>query len=725
MPLISVPGGCGDRDAPRPAAPSTPMPPAVRPDPIARSHERSAGYGLDALLEPDYGGARQGDMQDALGSARLLMLHALPAMETLHEQIANTSSMVILTDARGLILRSVGDSDFLEQAERVALAPGVTWSEQSKGTNAIGTALAERTPIMVHADQHFLRVNHFLTCSAAPIFDPDGAPLGVLDVTGEHRSRHAHTMALVRMSAQMIENQVFNDAFVGSIRLHFHSRPEFVGTLVEGLAAFSSDGKLLSANRSGQMQLGMGLAQLRMQSFTSLFGLPIGAVVDRYRDADPGRITLEMHNGVRVHARAEVRRRSWVAPGFDPDPPAGPHAEPRGGGRSGAVAEARANADANGPWAGRAPTARPASAGADPSDALTLESLDTGDPQVAAAIARLRKVIGRDIPVMIGGPTGSGKELLARAIHNASRRANGPFVAVNCASIPESLIESELFGYDEGAFTGARRKGGIGKVQQAHDGTLFLDEIGDMPLDLQARLLRVLQERVVNPLGSGRQIPVDVTIICASNRNLKEQAARGAFREDLYYRLNGLVVRLPALRERTDLDVVARRILARTPGGEAASIGRDAMDIFRLHPWPGNLRQLANVLRTALAMTEDGTIRREDLPDDFLEDVLPTDAAARPAPMIGETTVECGRDPLAAGSGLCATPAIVAAVPPAPSALEAADASSGGAGSATLQDVELATIVRAVDACAGNVSEAARRLGISRNTIYRKLASRA
>jgi transcriptional regulator with PAS, ATPase and Fis domain len=194
---------------------------------------------------------------------------------------------------------------------------------------------------------------------------------------------------------------------------------------------------------------------------------------------------------------------------------------------------------------------------------VRLASLDTGDPQVAAVIAKVRKVIGKDIPILITGETGTGKELLAQAIHNDSPRRDGPFVAVNCASIPETLIESELFGYEEGAFTGARRKGALGKLVQANGGTLFLDEIGDMPYPLQVRLLRVLQERIVNPLGSAKSIPVDISVVCATHRSLREMIAQNLFREDLYYRLNGLVVKLPPLRERTDLAVVIEKIRRR------------------------------------------------------------------------------------------------------------------------------------------------------------------
>jgi transcriptional regulator with PAS, ATPase and Fis domain len=305
-------------------------------------------------------------------------------------------------------------------------------------------------------------------------------------------------------------------------------------------------------------------------------------------------------------------------------------------------------------------------------------------------------VLNRDIPLLILGESGRGKELLARAVHQDSIRSKQAFVAVNCASIPESLIEAELFGYEDGAFTGARRKGANGRIVQANGGTLFLDEIGDMPLALQARLLRVLQERSVTPLGSQKSVAVDIAVIGATHRNLREMIDAGSFREDLYYRLNGLVVRLPALRDRSDLAAVAQRILLAECPQATPQIGAGVMALFRRYAWPGNIRQLANVLRTAAVMAAgEAQITEEHLSDDFLEDVQRPRAQA-PAPVLPATP-----------------PAVAAIEPPEPAQpVEAAR---------TLGEAEIDMIRNAVDAANGNISEASKRLGISRNTIYRKL----
>ena len=642
---------------------------------IGQSHRRSREYGVAVHDEPDYALPNRGDWADALEENRFLFQHAAPVMETLYQQIVNTHSTVLLTSAQGLLLHSMGDSDFLEKASRVALVPGADWSEKAKGTNAIGTALTVREALTVHGDQHYMAANHALTCSCAPIFDPQGQVIGALDVSGDHRSYHQHTLALVRMSAQMIENHMFIGAFPQAVRLHFHARPEFLGTLVEGIAVFTPEGRFLSANRSAQFQLGLSFSALQAHTFPSLFGLPMSALFELFGGgpaAAPRQLCL--HNGVQVWCRARIKpSRPWTAPSMagteEPGPAPAPQQPP--------VQPRRAHLS-------------------------SLQYLDTGDAQISAVIHKLRRVADRDIPVMILGETGTGKDLLAQAIHNDSARARQPFVAVNCASIPESLIEAELFGYEEGAFTGARKKGAVGKIALAHGGTLFLDEIGDMPRHLQARLLRVLQERKVSPLGSGKEVEVDVTVVSATHKNLKELIARGEFREDLYYRLNGLVVRLPALRERTDFELVVRRVLKTLcQDGPQVMLSPAVMALLSGYHWPGNVRQLHNLLRTAVVMVgDDGLIQPQHLPDDFLDDLR---AAGTPAPAMAP-----------AAPPVPAPAAIHAGPPPATAAPGATPAPQN------LKDVTLQAMAQMLQLHKGNISAAAKALGVSRNTIYRK-----
>jgi len=673
---------------------------AARAELIEQSHLRCAAFGLSRVERPDYEPLMRSDLSVARERNQRLSTHAAPVMEMLFEQIVNTESMIVLTDAQGTILHSVGDDEFLERAGKVALSPGVNWAEHSKGTNAIGTALFEESPTLVHGGEHFMHANSFLTCSAAPIFDPRGNMLGVLDVTGDQRSYHQHTMGLVRMSARMIENHWLSDDYGNRLRLHFHSRVEFIGTLLEGIIVVGADGKILGANRSALDQLDMSSAALRMQSLASLFGTTASAVFDHFRSPLPVPMCLSLPNGRQFHVSARFNgpARSMMA-GVVVDEPVM---------QTRCVSEC-APSDASRPL--NAATAEAATAGR----LSGLHYLKTGDTQIEAMVQKVQRVLNRDIPLLILGETGTGKELLARAVHQDSNRAKQAFVAVNCASIPESLIEAELFGYEDGAFTGARRKGASGRIVQANGGTLFLDEIGDMPLALQARLLRVLQERCVTPLGSHKSIAVDIAVIGATHRNLREMIETGAFREDLYYRLNGLVVRLPALRERSDLGVVARRILLAECPQATPQISAAVMALFGRYAWPGNIRQLANVLRTAAVMAAgESQITEQHLSDDFLEDMqrvracVPA-AAPRVAPQAVDTTPE------AVAPTVIDPPAQPLITPPV------IEAARDTASARTLGEAEIEMIRDALAAAHGNISEASKRLGISRNTIYRKL----
>jgi sigma-54 dependent transcriptional regulator, acetoin dehydrogenase operon transcriptional activator AcoR len=314
-------------------------------------------------------------------------------------------------------------------------------------------------------------------------------------------------------------------------------------------------------------------------------------------------------------------------------------------------------------------------------DTLTLEDLAGEDPQMLRNARSAYRIADSNVSVLIQGPTGSGKEAFAHAMHLASERADRPFVAVNCAAIPETLIESELFGYKAGAFTGARKDGMRGKILQSSGGTLFLDEIGDMPLMLQTRLLRVLEEQQIVPLGSEIPIKVDLHVLAASHRNLREMIARGTFRDDLYYRLNGITLELPALRDRADRErVIHHALAAETSNGRPAAIERDALQRLLAYPWPGNIRELRNVIRTALAICDGGVVRRIDLPREIRE-----------AETIQTTPQK---------------PTLVAV----------------GPGSANpLHVAERAALLSVIEDCHGNMTRVAMQLGMSRNTLYRRI----
>ncbi|WP_322031093.1 sigma-54-dependent Fis family transcriptional regulator [Paraburkholderia sp. J76] len=639
---------------------------AARADAIAQAHARSRALGLRATEAPEFDALAATDLRELIDANRTLYHQARPVMDALHAQIVDTQSMVLLTDRNGVILHSFADSDFVEKAQRVALRPGVSWAEQHRGTNAIGTALVEGQPTTVHAGEHFLRANHTLTCSCAPIADPYGRTLGALDVSGESRGFHKHTLALVRMSAQMIENHLFNTEFAEAVRLQFHARAEFIGTLYEGLAAFSSDGTLLCANRSALFQFGAPLAELQQREFAALFGQSFAAFMQQLMRAPGEALMLALPSGVRVIARATPGVATFA--------------------RSAAPASRASYTSAH----AQAKTLHACDTPPQP----TLAELDTGDERLAAALQRVARVRGRDIPVLVLGRTGTGKEWLARALHRDSPRRDGPFVALNCAALPDTLIEAELFGYEDGAFTGAKRRGSAGKIAQAHGGTLFLDEIGDMPLAQQVRLMRVLQERAVVPLGGARAVPVDLRVVCATHRDLRAMIAEGTFREDLYYRINGLVVTLPSLAERTDLDALVARMLEivrREVPGAPLRLAPAVRACFARCRWPGNLRQLASALRTAAIMAEgEDAIDMEHLPDDLMHDCEPaSECTEQAAEAAGEDpTSDTGREP------------------------------------ARLSVWQSRLIEETLARHRGNVSAAARELGLARNTVYRHLRQR-
>jgi transcriptional regulator of acetoin/glycerol metabolism len=630
------------------------LPAGLISDSIARSWQRSVANGVkmerDCSFIPTL---TSNELQGLTEKNRSLLLQSIPVMENLFEQIHDTSSMVILADAAGVVLHSLGDPCFVDRARKVSLQPGGIWSEQLRGTNAIGTALLEQKPVLVHSSEHFIASNHFLTCSASPIFDPYGKLLGALDVSSDCRAYQRHTMALVRISAQQIENQMFSNGFESDIVLQFHNRPEFIGTMYEAIAVFARDGSLLAANRSALLHLGLDRYRAKSKTFSELFDLQLDVLLANAGIPPQPVLQAHLHSGVKVYCRAKVSSSSHTRTITRED-------DAR---TSVPIQRAERNEIRN----------------------LSLDSLEFGDARMRCSIDKVRKVLGHDIPVMLEGESGTGKELFANAMHLSGSRRNGPFVALNCAALPESLIESELFGYQEGAFTGARRKGNIGKIRQADGGTLFLDEIGDMPLPLQARLLRVLQERTINPLGDTSSYRVDIAVVCATNRKLRNEIAAGRFREDLYYRLNGLLITLPSLREREDLLPLAQSILKEIAGsGRMVRLTDNVLDIFASHPWPGNVRQLHNVLRTAVALlgTAD-EITMEYLPEDFLEQHHENGSQSSTA------------DPAVADTSFSDV-------------------------SLSLDHLEIQAIRNALQDCGGNVTAASRRLGISRNTLYRK-----
>lgn len=614
---------------------------------LARSWSRSLAAGLVPSGRPQgIDHPSSGTLRQVLASNPELLAHSRPVMEYLFEQVRHSQSVVVLADRRGMLMHTLGDPHFVDKAERVALTSGASWHEDHRGTNAIGTALAEGCAVEVHGGEHYLERNGFLTCAASPILSATGDLLGILDISGDYRNGHAHALGLVSTAARMIENRLLAATCKRNIRLHLHSAPEGIGSVAEGIVAVSGDGWIVGANRMALAQLGLRVGDVGATLLERVLNVRLDDLLSHHKRRPQQPQAVRVPGGALLFAQVQVDAAAWVA------------------------APARASA-----------------AVAPAQDALA--QLDTGDARWRAAADKARRVVGKPIAVLVQGESGVGKEVFARALHASGPRRDAPFVAINCAAIPEHLIESELFGHVAGAFTGARKEGHLGRLREAHGGTLFLDEIGDMPLALQTRLLRVLQERSVTPVGASKAVPVDFALVCATHNQLMQAAEQGRFRQDLYYRINGLTVQLPALRERSDFVALLQRLLAHLATeqglGFEVQVAPDLLARLATYPWPGNLRQLANVLRTACAMLAEGedTLGWEHMPDDLVQALT---AAPTPTPAQTETTT-------------------------LPIALN-------------LQQLSQAAIDQALQAARGNMSQAARQLGISRQTLYRKLGGR-
>lgn len=588
------------------------------PEAIHASWNRCLAAGLDPHGTPApiaVGAHVLGEAREQHDYVRRL---ALVEMESLYQQIAGTNFMVAFAAPNGLVLDTIADGSFTDMAAKTNIGPGAQWTEARCGTNALGTSVETGVATVVHGAEHFFRCLADLTCTAAPIFDPQGNLAGVLDASSNCRSRQQHTGALVQMAATQVENGLLRERLRGDMIVQVHNRPEYLHTLSAGLLALDDQGVVLAANAQFRFLL-QGLPAVPGRQFHELFRTRFAA----FRDAAlRGEVVhLEDRVGSVFAARAEnlPRSRGIQVP------------------------------------AAQKPVAVKAA----------VHRFVAEDADVASVVRQVEAAVARNIPILIRGETGTGKEQLARHAHLASGR-RGAFVPVNCAALPDSLVESELFGHADGAFTGARRGGAGGLVAEADGGTLFLDEIGEMRRELQAVLLRLLDDWTVRPVGGGRRRQVDVQLVSATNIDIDAAIASGAFRADLYWRLNTLEVTLKALRDRSDVGAIARHLLGTL--APEAHLTDEAITALSNRSWSGNMRELRSVLARATLTVTEGTV-----------DAL----------LLGD-----------------------------PSSGTRLQARQPG-----LRNLLREKIADTHRQTRGNVSETARRLGVSRNTVYRALTS--
>ncbi|MFM0027351.1 sigma-54-dependent Fis family transcriptional regulator [Paraburkholderia madseniana] len=570
---------------------------------------------------------------------------SLPLIEQTREFLSQSGTVMLLTDPGGLILELAGDSRIFESAGEVRLIPGCDWTELTCGTNAIGTALALQHPVQIHGAEHFCAGIKRWTCSAAVIRDPvDSTVLGVIDLSGLTQRYSLQSLALIVSIAGRIESRLEKRAL--ERRLSLIERCMIYPGRTDGLAVTDERGRLVRANS----QAGAAFARLGVsEGLDKAFPIPDIATIAQgvlppHAPDWLHRIQIET-----IKEGGDTLGYLFVMPAASRRPASLPDVRHE---RTPAFARIVGNS-----------------------------------PVLRAALQKAQHLAQARVPVLLLGETGVGKELFAQGIHQAGATADGPFIALNCGGLSRDLLVSELFGYVEGAFTGARRSGMIGKIEAANRGTLFLDEIGEMPLDIQPHLLRVLEEGELYRLGENHPRKVSFRLIAATHRDLRADVAEGRFRIDLYYRLAVTLVAIPSLRERKDdlPDLIDHwlRTLSERYGLGGIVFDDEAYDSLLNYPWPGNVRELRNAIEGALLTARDGIITANDLP-----------------PEIGAPTAVGSPDALLAASD-----------PPSPSIRRVR----------SLEMTEAESIRFAIQQCQGNLTQVAAELGIAKSTLYEKI----
>ncbi|MBY5963678.1 sigma-54-dependent Fis family transcriptional regulator [Marinobacter nauticus] len=591
-------------------------------DEVLRSWLRCRQHGVSPKDQVFLEAARFEQISHVRNQHHRLMTFAEPEMHRLFRAISSAGWVLACVEREGRSIKYFGNDSPCYELLGAALNPGMDLSEDIAGTNAPGCALIEGRPSLVCGSEHFLHSLRDLSCVAVPIFDPAGTLVGALNASKPYDGRPVGILEAVALATRSVENRMVDD-LRGALVLALHYRPELTQSPMRGLIHFGEDGEVLGANPSARQMLDIDSLE-KMQShvcFKDLFSCRAAEI----EGSQQSPLEVECHNGARLFLKVESLRKGPLSVNSMPQQ--------------------------------RRPD--------------IVQSFYVGEP-TKPLFDKAHRAFQFGVPVLVTGETGTGKEVLARSLHANGPSSKGAFVAVNCSAIPAGLIESELFGYADGAFTGARRGGARGKFEEANGGTLFLDEIGDMPLEFQARLLRVLQERTVTRLGEEKPRPVSFSLVCATHRNLDELMESGDFRSDLYYRINGLRVQLPALREREDLDALIDHLLASISQEDSPSIlTSEARNLLRRHSWRGNIRELQQALNLGQALSTQGIIDVEHLPEDIKAQNDTADV----------------------------------------------DVGEGG----TLAAAERETVRCVLEKHNHNVSAAARELGITRATLYRKI----
>lgn len=517
-----------------------------------------------------------------------LLRVAKPIMQNLNELVLGSNFILVLTDKEGVIIETIGEEPVRKEANTLNFCIGALWSEKEVGTNAIGTSIIVDKPIHTTGSQHYCEYHHSWTCSAAPIHDNKGNIIGVLDMSGSFDKLHKHTLGIVVAAAYSIENEI------RLLRTY-----ELVDTTVESI----SDGMII-ADKDFKINKINYIA-------SNILGIEEDNKLDIreiLRETDFQEILRQKHMTM-DYMYCNFFINDKVIPCNVKITPVLTNNELIGIALVFKEIEYLHNT-VNVVTGNRA--------------IYRFSDILTSNDKMKNVINNAKRFAKTSGSILIEGDSGTGKELFAHAIHNYSKKADGPFVAVNCASLPRELVESELFGYEKGAFTGASKNGKSGKFELAQGGTIFLDEIGELPLDIQAKLLRVLDNYTVTRIGGKYSKKLDIRVIGATNRNLFDEVKKKNFREDLYYRLNVLKINIPSLKDRReDIDLYANYFLNKLNKSNSTNVILSSEFLLYLnqHSWKGNVRELQNVIERAYYLNQDEVIGIECLPEEIINEI--------------------------------------------------------------------------------------------------------
>lgn len=514
------------------------------------------------------------EMQEKVESNRELIVTAIPFMEKLCEFVKGSNFFAILTDKDGCILNVIGDEDILSEAFKLKMIPGAYMDEEHIGTNAMSMVLSEKIPIQIHGDDHYITAYHRWTCSAAPIKNSEDEIIGTLDLTGYSENVHSHTLGMVVAAANAIEQMIKVHQYNSVLKLSQKHMESILNSITTGIITSNVDGSVKIINKCAVDMFGYQenvMMRMKMHDFFDGFENAVNTIFsgklyfneEVYVNAKKNKLQFNLSAYPIYNSEAKINEIVFV---FQE------------------VKKMRKLASKI--MSGQA--------------VYTFDKIIGENQNFTRTVEYSKKISDSRSTILIMGESGTGKEVFAQSIHNYSSRSDEPFIAVNCGAIPRNLIESELFGYEEGSFTGAKRGGYSGKFEIADGGSIFLDEIGEMPIDMQTKLLRAIEEGVITRIGGSMPIPVDVRIIAATNKNLKLEVERGNFRKDLYYRLNVLPIYLPPLRERKEdipllLDYFMKSI-SKHLNKKYVNVPEDYLKYLIEYTWPGNIRELENVV---------------------------------------------------------------------------------------------------------------------------------